>query len=164
MTTNAPLTQIEESLKLSADGYVDLFEIQFHGSSTVARFWNGASKVWQGNTYEQLAVQMQGDTLSADGRASRPLMTVVNPDKIFGTFAAEGYFDLSVVTRKRILQNDFINNVNAFSQNIWIVGRVTAVTAQTLTLELRQTTDAPIWLTPRRTYNPPDFPFVTLSN
>jgi phage-related protein len=162
MTVQAPLTHVEEAMKLSADGYVDLWEMQLHGSATVVRFWNGATKTWQGQSYEQLACQMVGDSLSADGKLSRPTLNVVNPAKILGSFAAQGLFDLAVVTRKRLLQADFQNNVNAFQPNIWIVGRVVAVTAQVLTLELRQTTDMPIWLTPRRTYQPPDFPFVTL--
>lgn len=157
-----PVSHAAEALKLSADSYVDLFEVRLHGTSTVLYFWNGETRVWQGNSYEQLPVQMQGDSVSSDGKLSRPQLTVVNPDKIFGGFAANGDFDLAVVIRKRVLQNDFINNVNIFSQRTWIVGRVVSVTSQTMTVELRQTTDMPTWLTPRRTYNPPAFPFVVL--
>lgn len=160
---SAPLTHIEESLKLSADSYVDLFEVQLHNSSTTLRFWNGVSRTWQGNSYEQLACQMQGDTITSDGKYSRPQLTVVNPDKIFGPYAAEGLLDLAVVTRKRLLQNDYLNDVNAFQQNIWIIGRIILVTSQVLQVELRQTTDMPVWTTPKRTFNPPDFPFVVLS-
>jgi phage-related protein len=159
---SAPLTHVEESLKLSADAYVDLFEVRLTSGATVY-FWNGVSREWQGNTYEQLACQMQGDTITSDGKYSRPQLTVVSPSKIFGPFAAEGLLDLALVTRKRLLQDDYLNNVPVFQQNVWLIGRVVQVSSQAVTVELRQTTDMPVWMTPKRTFNPPKFPFVVLS-
>ena len=158
----APPSHVAESLKMEADSTVDLWEVHLRGVSTIIRFWNGPDRVWQGNTYNGLACQLQGEETSTDGKYNRPTLTVVNPLKIFGSFAALGYFDLAEVIRRRVLQNDFIANNNVYDQRVWIAGRVLAVMAQVLTVELRSTTDMPTWTTPRRTFSPPEFPFVVI--
>jgi lambda family phage minor tail protein L len=160
---SAPTSHVAEAQKLQADAFVDLFTINFHGTSTIYRFRNGATVTWQGNVFEELAVQLSGDQRNADGSNTRPKLSVVNPQKVLGAFAAAGYFDLALVTRYRLLQQDLLNNVNIFQQRVWIVGKVNAVTSQTLELELRDTTDNPAWKTPRRTYSPSEgYPFVTI--
>lgn len=161
MTTNAPVSHLEESLKMEADGDIDLFEIRLRGLSTIFRFWNGPTRQWGGHTWEGLACQLTGEGDGSENQA-RPKLVVVNPDKIFGPFAAEGYLDLAEVIRRRVLQENFINNVNLFEQRIWLVGRVAGNTDQGLQLELRNSTDMPAWKTPRRTFSPPEFPFVVI--
>lgn len=163
MSTDAPVTHLEEALKLEADGYVHLFEARLKTDPvTIVRFWNGPTRTWNGHSYEGIACQLTGDGKTAQGELSRPNLTIQNPGNIFGLYAAEGYFDLAEVIRKRVLQQNFINDVAAFKQNVWIVGRVANSTQQILQLELRSPTDMPVWLTPRRTYSPPDYPFVTI--
>ena len=159
--SDAPVSHFNEALKLSADTTCDLFEAVLNNGTTI-RFWTGQTVTWQGNQYESLACQLTGEQRNSDGSYARPTLTVVNPDNAFGVFAAEGYFDLAVVTRKRVLQQDLINNIPAFEPRIWLVGKPSRVTRQVLQLELRDTTDIPVWQTPRRTFNPPTFPFVVL--
>ena len=162
MTTNAPVEHLRDALELEGDHKCDLWEVHLRGTSTIYRFWNGAERLWQGNTYEGLACQLTGEGTSVENQASRPTLTVVNPEKIFGTFAAAGFFDLAEIVRKRVLQTHFINNQALFEQRVWICARPSLVTSQVLQLELRSTTDMPAWKTPRRTFSPPEFPFVVI--
>jgi lambda family phage minor tail protein L len=160
---STPTSHVAEAQKLEVDAFVDLFSVAFHNTSSIYRFRNGASITWQGQVYEELACQLSGEQRNADGTNTRPKLNVVNPQKVLGSFAAEGYFDLALVTRYRLLQQDLLNNVNIFQKRVWIVGKVNAVTSQTLELELRDTTDNPAWKTPRRTYSPSEgYPFVSV--
>lgn len=161
MSTNAPIEHIEDALKLEGDNKVSLYEIRLKTTSLIYRFWNGPTRTWQGNEYDGLACQMEGDNRGGD-TASRPTLTVQNPQKIFGAYAAEGYFDLAEVVRKRVLGAHFLGDVNLFEQRVWICARPSSVGNGVMQLELREPTDMPPWKTPRRTYSPPDFPFVTL--
>jgi len=160
VSTNAPPEHIAESLKLEADTTVDLFEIRLKKTPTIVRFWNGPTRTWRGATYEGIACQLQGDGARSDGQVARPVLSAINPENIFGVFAAEGYFDLAQVTLKRVLQQHFIDNVNLYEQRYWFVGRVTGVTNQRIHLELRSSTDIPNAKSPARTFSPPEFPFV----
>lgn len=162
MSTNAPVSHLEDALKLESEAKIDLFEIRLRGIPTIFRFWNGVTRTWRSDVYEGLACQLSGEGSDSEGQSARPSLTVVNPEKIFGPFAAEGYFDLAEVIRRRVLQPHFVGNVNEFQQRVWIVGRVSGVTSQGLQLELRSPTDMPAWKTPRRTFSPPEFPFVTI--
>lgn len=161
MSTNAPLSHLQDALQMEGSAKLDLWEIRLRTVSTIFRFWNGKSRMWQGNLYEGLACQVTGESLTSEGQNSRPTLTAVNPNKVFGPFAAEGLFDLAEVIRKRVLQPHMINNVNQFEQRVWIVGRPSQVSSQMIQLELRSPTDMPAWKTPRRTFSPPEFPFIT---
>lgn len=162
MSVNAPVSHLEDALKMESEAKLDLFELRLRGIPTVFRFWNGVTRPWQDDVYEGLACQLVGEGSSSENQNARPTLTVVNPDKIFGPFAAEGYFDLAEVIRRRVLQPHFIGDVNQFEQRIWIVGRPSGVTSQVLNLELRSVTDMPNRKTPSRTFSPPEFPFVTV--
>src|SRR5690606_30808592 len=109
-----------------------------------------------------LPCQLSGEARNSEGQQSRPSLTVVNPEKVFGVFAAAGYFDLAEIIRKRVLQAHFVGNVNEYEQRVWIVARPSSVTAQTMSLELRSPLDMPSHKTPARTFSPPEFPFVTI--
>jgi lambda family phage minor tail protein L len=162
VATNAPVEHLQESLKLEGDAFVDLWEIRMKTTPLTYCFWNGPTKTWQGKQYEGLPCQLTGDTRSTDGQSARPTLMVYNPEKIFGVFAAEGYFDLAEVIRKRVMQQHFLTNVNLFEQRVWICARPSGVTSGSLQLELRSPTDMPAWKTPRRTFSPPEYPFVSL--
>lgn len=160
---SAPVEHLHESLKLEAEPHVDLFEIRLKSTALRKYFWNGPTRVWQGITWEGNSCQLTGEKRATDGQQARPSLTVVNPENVFGVFAAEGYFDLAEVIRKRVLQPHFEANVNLFEQRVWIVGRPSQVTDKVMSLELRSPIDMPAWRTPRRTYNPNDgYPFVVL--
>lgn len=162
MATNAPVEHLEEALKLEADASIDLWEVRLRGVPLQYCFWNGPTRTWQGKTYEGLPCQLQGEVRSTDGQNARPTLMVHNPAKIFGVFAAEGYFDLAEFVRKRVLQQHFLADVALHEQRVWICARPSGVTNGMLQLELRSPTDMPMWKTPRRTFSPPAYPFVTL--
>lgn len=145
---------------MEGDAKLDLWEIRLKTVPTIFRFWNGKSLTWQGNLYEGMACQLSGESNPSEGQTSRPILTAVNPENIFGPFAGDGLFDLAEVIRKRVLQTHIISNTNLFEQRVWICGRPSGVSDQLIQLELRSPTDMPAWKTPRRTYSPPDFPFI----
>lgn len=160
--TTAPVSHVEESLKLEVDGYVDLYEVRLKTVPTIYRFHNGATRTWNGVTWEHIPCQLSGEAMSSEDQKNRPTLTVANPDNIFGAFAAAGYFDLCEVIRKRVLQQHFYSDAVIFEQRVWICGRPGTVNSKVLQLELRSPLDMPAWRTPRRTYSPPEFPFITI--
>lgn len=158
----SPVSHIEDALQITGDHRIDLWEIQLKVEPVIYRFWNGVSRVWQGNTWEGLGCTLSGETQSADGERSRPVLTVVNPDNIFGQMAADGFFDMATLTRRRVLQEHLDADVNISERNVYLSTRVISVNDQVLRLELRFPTDLPTFKTPRRTYNPPEYPFVII--
>jgi phage-related protein len=162
MTT--PTSHLEEALKLEADGLVDLWKVTLVGTDTptILRFRNGPEVTWQGNLYESMACQLSGESEKASDERSRPTFSVMNPDNIFGPFADAGYLELAQVVRYRLLQQHLLANSNIFQQNTWIVGRVTSVSRQVISMELRRLTDQPQWHTPARSFMPPEYPFVVI--
>ncbi|MGH6971258.1 MAG: hypothetical protein ACREEQ_06570, partial [Caulobacteraceae bacterium] len=92
MSSNAPIEHVEDALTLNGDAYIDLFEVSLKSTPPVTvRFWNGPTRTWQGNQYEGLACQMQGEARDSQGKAARPTLTVHNPTNIFGPYATLGY-------------------------------------------------------------------------
>lgn len=156
----APIEHIEDALKLEGDYRVDLWEVKLHNSNTYVRFWNGPTRTWQGKVWEGLACRLSSETKSAEGRRNRPTLTIVNPENLFGPMAAAGTFDLAQFTRRRLLQEHFDADVNIYEQTLYISSRVVAITDQVLQLELRSPLDFPPFKTPRRTFSPPEYPFV----
>jgi phage-related protein len=158
----APIEHLQDALQLEAETVIDLWELRLKNSNVIAHFWNGVERTWQGNLYQGLACQLSGEARSTDNKNNRPNLTIVNPENIFGAFAAAGDFDLATVIRKRVLASHFVNDANIFQQRVWLVGRPASVRNSVITLELRAPTDMPVWHTPCRTYNPPEYPFVVL--
>lgn len=161
MTTTAPVSHIEEALKLEADAAIDLFTITLRGG-TILRFRNGPSITWQGHLYEGLASELSGEGLSAEDEKNRPTLTVLNPEKLFGSFAAEGLLDLALVVRRRVMQRHLLDDVGLSQQRIWILGRIVLVNSQVIRVELRSPLDMPAWKTPNSFYMPPEYPFVVI--
>lgn len=161
--STAPSTHLDESLKLQADRIVALWEVHLMGVSTIIRFRDGPSVTWQGNSYESMGCTISGEGESADPENYRPVLTVINPENIFGSFASAGYFDLATVIRREVLQGDLIANANIFQQRIWIIGRPTSVKNPVMRFELRSPMDIPAFTVPNRFYMPPEFPFVRIT-
>lgn len=159
--SNAPASHVAEAQKLNADTTIDLFEVKMV-SGAIVRFYNGPTITWAGMTFENLPCQISGEGANSDGQYVRPTLSVANPDNSFGGYAAAGLLDMALVTRRRVLQQDLLNNVGVFQLRYWIIGRPTLVTWQMLQVELRDFSDIPGFQVPRRTFNPPEFPFVVL--
>lgn len=158
----SPIEHRHEALKLEdADGFVNLFTARLKGGA-IYRFWNGPTRTYRGDVYSGLACKITGEKRTTDGEVSRPLLSIANPENAFSGFAAVGFFDMAEVVRHRLLQEHFEANVNIWEQKVWIATRVASIKNQILTLELRSPLDLPNFMVPARTYNPPEFPAVSL--
>jgi phage-related protein len=161
--TSAPVEHIQESQTLTADALVDLFEIHLRNSSVVIRLKNENTVTWRDKTYEGCSIRLSGDTRSADAEEQRGKLQIMNPLGMFNSFAFDGTLDMATVKRKRVLKNHLEGNVNLFQQRMWYISRVTEViTNQSISVELRNMTQGPIFMIPARVFMPPEFPTVSL--
>lgn len=156
-----PDSHLEEAQKLEADGIARLWKIELKTGS-VSYFRYGESVTWQDDEYEFLAYSFTGEGKFSNDEVARPKMTVVNPAKIFGPFAEQGYFDLAKVTRYEVLHSDLDSDVNVFRPRKWVIGKVESVTEQSITFEFRDLTDIPNFQFPPRSFTPPEFPSVSI--
>lgn len=159
MTT--PVEHLEESLKLEADKPIDLWEIVLKNTSTRIYARYGPTVTWQGHEYQKMGIQLTEESEHADDQNGRPTLTVVNPDGLFGPFAAAGYLELATVYRRRVHQVHLNANANIYEQRVWFVGRIVGVRPQAIQLELRGANDIPNFLIPPRMYLAPEFPIVS---
>lgn len=159
-----PVSHLQESQKLTADGLVDLYEITLKTKPVIVRVKNDDTVVWQGATWEGWPVLLQGDKRSADSEEARPTLRIHNPLGLFNPYARDGDLEYATVVRKRVLREHIDSDTNFYQQRMWFVARVREVTAgQAVTLELRSFHDGPLFLLPGRLYIPPEFPVVNLS-
>lgn len=157
-----PISHLQEAVKLEADAYVDLFEIALKPSG-FAYIKADDTVSWRGNTYEGLPVKMTQVSAQVDGSVSRPNLQIANPAGMFSIFVVQGYLNNAVVRRHRVLRTDLLANNNISLDQLWIVGRVTSLDKNQITLELRSYLDGPLAVVPNRTFCPPDFPQCSLS-
>lgn len=159
----SPITHREESLKLTADGLASLYTLTFKDNSTVIRFCNTETITWRGDEYEGIACQLTGESYAASEEENRPKLSVLNPAGVFNQPAMDGFLEMAILVRKRVLRSHLEGNVNLFQQRMWYVSRVLDVIAdQALTLELRNMTEGPNHQIPARMFIPPEFPTVSL--
>lgn len=156
----APATHVAEAYKKDMDRPVQLFEITLKLTPTVLRFRNGPQITWQGNTYVEWPCNFAGDAQKTDGEASRPVLTIANPDGILSQYAEQGEFDLAIVVMKEVLQEHLLTNVNIKRQRTWFISKPLNVSRATISLQCHQTTDIPNYDVPGRFFSPPEFPFV----
>lgn len=163
MSTNTPVTHLEEAQKLTADALVDLYTVILKSDPIIFRFKADDTVSWQGQTYEGMACRMTGDSRSSDGEESRPTLQVMNPLGIFNSAAVQGKLDLATVIRRRALRQHVLDNVGIYEQRMWYVGRIRElISGQSITFELRNMTEGANFQIPCRMYIPPEFPMVSL--
>lgn len=159
----APLSHLQDSLKLTGDGRVHLFELRLPQYSTVFRFKNNNTVTWQGHTYEGLPCQLQGDGQHADEQEARPTLRVMNPLGLFNDAVLSGKLYRAILTRRAVLLQHLNSNVNIFQQRMWYVERPKEmVSGQFVSLDLRSMTEGPNFSVPARQFLPPEFPLVTV--
>ena len=159
---DVPPSHVAPSLSLTADGYVDFFQIVLQPPSTtlialtadIDRTWNGI--VWNGT-----AIRLSGFGVSSDGQNSRPKLETLNPGGLFSPYVSDGLLDYAHVTRFRVLLADAINDNPVYISQQWLVGRIALCTRTRLQLELRTLIDVPNFQIPANTFSPPLFPSVT---
>lgn len=163
MTSLAPVSHKQEAQKLTADALVDLYTITLKNLPVVFRFKNDNEVTWMGLKFEGMACRMTGDSRTADGEESRPMIQIMNPLGVFNSAAVKGQLDQAIVKRQRVLGRHITGNVNIFDQRMWYVGRVRElISGQSISFDLRNMTEGANFQIPARMFTPPEFPMVTL--
>lgn len=158
-------THLEESMKLEALGYYELFAIKMkpRGFPEQNLFLTGRKEVdWQGKHWEQIPCSLVGYGQQSSGEQNRPKLTVVNPGGLFSKYVHEGWTDNAEVTRYRVLTVHLDANVNSYVKHVWRVSKPLSVNNSTVTFELRGAMDGQSFYLPARAFFPPEFPHVSL--
>lgn len=163
VTPNKPLEHMTDAQQLTADGYVNLYEIQLKTEPVILRLSDSVTRTWQGQEWEMFGVQISGEKRSADGEETRPRMQFINPEGVFSTLVRQRLLDRATVIRYRVLREHYEGDVQIYQRRMWYISRISDVTAgQSITAELRVMTEGPNSRIPARQYIPPDFPMVRL--
>lgn len=136
-------TLAAELTKLAPSERIELFVVDASAiGGTVERFYNGTNAltqalVWQGNTYDPMAIQAEGFEVRADGSAPRPTIRVGNVGGLTGAFARmyrnlQGATLIRKRTRAKYLDAvNFAGGVNptadptaALADDVWRFDRV----------------------------------------
>lgn len=160
MTLLIPDEHKEENLKLSADPYVDLFEIKLLNGTRLF-FKTGDQVEWNGNTWESLPIIFNGYEVNSDEKVSRPTLQVVNPEGVFSRIVLDGDLDKAKLYRYRVLRRDIDLDRPVYQTNMWIIWMATTINTNFIIFELRNPMDGNNFITPSRQYYPPEFPTVT---
>lgn len=136
-------TLLDELIKLTPSARIELFVLDatILGGG-IERFYNGTNErsqpvVWQGNTYQPMAVEAEGFEVRADGPAARPVVRVSNYGGLVGAWARQ-YDNLLKATfiRKRTRAKyldavNFTSGVNptadptaSAADDVWSIDRV----------------------------------------
>jgi lambda family phage minor tail protein L len=158
MTTHA-----EDSVKLEADGIIDLYRIDLTSGGGTLFLKANDTVTWQGHTWEGIAIQLSGYANSSDEEMSRPQLTVANPEGVLSQYVLNGHMEKALVKRIRVLRQNLLANLNIFDQQSWYVIRVSSVNRVMIAFELRNPIDGPNFLCPARMFLPPEFPAVSLN-
>ncbi|TGT64095.1 MULTISPECIES: hypothetical protein [unclassified Mesorhizobium] len=160
---NKPLEHMQDAQKLTADGYVNLYEIQLKTEPVILRLTDSVSRKWQGQDWEMFGVQISGEKRSADGEETRPQLQFINPEGVFSTLVRQRLLDRATVIRYRLLREHYEGDVQIYQRRMWWISRISNVTAgQTIAAELRVMTEGPNSRIPARQFIPPEFPMVRL--
>lgn len=160
---NKPIEHLTESQKLTADAYVNLYEIQLKTEPVILRLSDSVTRTWQGQNWEMFGVAISGEKRSADGEETRPQLQFINPEGVFSTLVRQRLLDRATIIRYRVLRSHYENDVQIYQRRMWYISRIANVTAgQSITAELRVMTEGPNSRIPARQFIPPEFPMVRL--
>lgn len=118
---------------------------------------------WLGDFYEEIPCHMTQVKKQADGKLSRPKFSFVNPAGIFSAAVSTGALEGAFLTRYRIMKQDLEANLDLYLHQTMRISRVVSVNYQTIVTELRGSLDGAAFQVPFRTFNPPEFPHVSVS-
>ncbi len=158
-----PSSHFEDSKKLTADGYVYLFEILLVDNVTTIYLKNDNTVTWRGKTYDGTALQLTGVGSSADDETSRPQFGVANPASVYSSLIDQGLLEGGVVSRYKVLKAHLDDDLPIFRRQRWKISRIATLLTDIVTMELRDIMDGQVFQTPARMFIPPDFPTVSLS-
>lgn len=159
---SVPKVHVEDSKKLDADAYVDLFELHLSDGTTRVYLKMNKTTEWQGHTYEGTGIKIEGVGTYADDEVARPKLTIFNPEGVYSYLVDQGLLENARVVRIRVLKEHIEDDVPVFRKQQWYIKRVASVRRTFIGLELRDMIDGQNFLTPGRMFIPPDFPTVSL--
>lgn len=163
--TQIPAEHVADSLKLNADGLVELFELVPSAGTGTVRFKADSDATWRGNVYTGIPLQLSGEKKSSDAGLSMPRLTIgkENVDlSAFKALAFDGYLDAAIVTKISILLDDMLNNRLIRQVQIYRVKRLEENSRSKLTMQLATLSDALGFQLPYRQYLPPAYPSVQM--
>lgn len=159
---NVPLAHVEDSKKLDADAYVDLFEITLSDGVTKVYLKMNKTIVWQGHSYEGTGIKIDGVGSYADEQVARPKLTIFNPENVYSYLIDQGLIENARIVRIRVLKEHIDQDLPVARRQQWFVKRVVSVKSNFIGLELRDMLDGQNFLTPGRMFIPPEFKSVSL--
>lgn len=154
--------QLEDSYKLEADAYIDLFQIELSGNSGTLFLKNNTSANYLGQSYEGTLITIDGVALYSDDTLSRPTLEIYNPEGVYSYFVDSNYLNNALVTRIRVLKTHLENNVAIYKKQRWRLSRVSELNRYKIKAELRDTLDGQNFVVPGRMFIPPEFPVVSI--
>lgn len=117
---------------------------------------------WRGDFYEEIPCHLSQVKRQADGKLSRPKFTFVNPKEIFSAAVAGGTLENAYLTRHRIMKSDLEADLDLSIKQTMRISRVMSINHEAITTELRGALDGAAFQIPYRTFNPPEFPHVSV--
>ncbi len=162
MVSTVPIEHLTDANKLhDADGKVELFEIHLNPSGRLY-LKTDDTVTWQGNTYEGLAIKLDGTSKDAGDEKSRPRLQVANLGGMFAPYVSSGATDRALVVRYRVLRTNVLNDVALYERETWFISRTVKLTQHMIVFELRGCLDGQFFTLPARQIIPPQFPTVRL--
>lgn len=159
-----PLSHVEDSQKLVADGLIDLFEITPTSGGTLY-FKPDNTMTWLGNQYLGIPCGLTGLKKSAETVSSQPRLTIGQENidlSIFKPLVFDGHLDGAILVYKEVLLDHVIANSDIKRTMVFRVKRVEGYSRTKITLGLSTASDAMSFTLPNLQYYPPDFPAVMI--
>lgn len=160
-----PEQHIKDSVKLIADGIVELFELTPANTVGSINFKNDNPVTWRGKTYEGLPCSLSGERQTAEAGLAMPSMVIGETDidiSKFKTFLRAGYLDNATLVKITILVEDLLADNLVHRISTYRVKRVSEYSRSKIQLQLATLSDSTNASLPHRTYMPPAFPSVQL--
>lgn len=162
--SSLPIEHVNDSLKLTADGYVELFELTPIVGGTL-RFKNDNTVTWRSNEYTGLPVSFTAMDMTAQGSSTKPRMTIgeINRDfSVFKPLVADGLLEGAVVIYTRILLTQLLANTLVRETRTFTIKKVTGYSRSQVSVELATASDGLRFTIPHRQILPPAFPAVLI--
>lgn len=157
-----PESHIVDAHKLDGDGFAKLYEIQLSAPGGTLYLSNGPTVSWNGREWEGIGIQITEVKASANDDINRPKLMVRNPNGIYSSLADQGVFDNAMVLRYDVKREHLEAGTVIYRRQRWRISKIERVNRQGIQAELRSLLDGQFFVIPGKTYNPPEFPQVSL--
>lgn len=160
---SVPNQHTQESQSLNPQDFLDFIEIRM-ASGAIVRLCEYGEYNWNGMLFEYGYIQITGaDERNNGEKIVRPILNFANPEAAFHLPVSQGLLDQAVVSRFRVLPKNLNASPAIFEPRTWRLTRITNMTRQVLSAELRSVSDIQETIMPPRQYLRQDFPSVSLN-